>query len=53
MVATPDRINFGNMADRGVEPVWNAAQFRQFRAQLDSDEPPEICKTRSVYLGTF
>ena len=25
MVATPDRINFGNMADDGAEAVWNGA----------------------------
>jgi radical SAM protein with 4Fe4S-binding SPASM domain len=53
MVATPDRINFGNMAERGVDAVWNDEQFREFRAQLDSDDPPEICRTCSVYLGTF
>jgi MoaA/NifB/PqqE/SkfB family radical SAM enzyme len=53
MVATPDRINFGNAADRGVEPVWNGPPSRQFRAALDSDDPPEICRTCAVYQGTF
>ncbi len=53
MVSTPDRINFGNMAEHGVDAVWNSDAFRAFRDQLASDEPPEICRTCSIYLGTF
>ncbi len=53
MVATPDRINFGSMAERGVEAVWNSPAFERFRAQLSSDEPPEVCRSCSVYSGTF
>ncbi|MDP9311131.1 MAG: radical SAM protein [Pseudomonadota bacterium] len=53
MVATPDRINFGSMAEDGVIPIWNSAQFQDFRAQLDSDEPPEICRSCAIYTGTF
>lgn len=53
MVATPDRANFGNVADGGVLQTWNAPSFGQFRAQLESDEPPEICRSCSVYLRTF
>ena len=53
MVSTPDRINFGNMAERGVDAVWNSDAFRAFRDQLASDEPPEICRTCSVYTHTF
>lgn len=53
MVATPDRINFGDMAREGVEPVWNNAGYTSFRAQLDSPVPPEVCKSCAVYAGTF
>ncbi len=53
MVATPDRINFGNMADKGVEPIWNGAPFQTFRERLASDTPPEICASCSIYTGTF
>jgi len=53
MVATPDRANFGNVADGGVLKIWNAPSFNKFRAQLESDTPPEICKSCSVYLRTF
>jgi MoaA/NifB/PqqE/SkfB family radical SAM enzyme len=53
MIATPDRMNFGSMAEQGVEPVWNGEGYRTFRQQLASDVPPDICRTCSVYSGTF
>jgi radical SAM protein with 4Fe4S-binding SPASM domain len=53
MVATPDRINFGKVAERGVEATWNSPAYQQFREQLGSDEPPEICRSCAVYQGTF
>jgi radical SAM protein with 4Fe4S-binding SPASM domain len=53
MVSTPDRINFGNVRDQGVMPIWNNAAFSDFRAQLASDDPPEICRSCSIYQRTF
>jgi len=53
MVSTPDRINFGNMAEQGVEATWNSPTFQAFRNQLASDEPPEVCRSCSIYSGTF
>jgi radical SAM protein with 4Fe4S-binding SPASM domain len=53
MVATPDRINFGNMAADGVERIWNNDAYNAFRNHLDSDDPPEICRSCAVYKGTF
>lgn len=53
MVATPDRIHFGSMADHGVESVWNGAPYQAFRTQLASDDPPEVCRSCSVYHRTF
>ncbi len=52
-IATPDRFNFGNMAERGVETTWNGDAYERFRKQLSSEEPPEICRTCSVYQRTF
>ena len=31
MVATPDRINLGNMAESGAEAVWNGEDYEAFR----------------------
>ena len=53
MVATPDRKNFGNMAQQGVAKVWSSADYREFRAQLMTDKPPAICSGCAVYQGRF
>jgi hypothetical protein len=37
----------------GVEAVWNGERFIEFRQQLDSDEPPEICRSCAVYRDMF
>jgi len=53
MVATPDRINFGEVAERGVVAVWNGPEYQDFRDRLSSDTPPEVCQSCSVYTRTF
>jgi radical SAM protein with 4Fe4S-binding SPASM domain len=53
MIATPDRLNFGDMAKDGVARVWSNDDYRRFREQLQSDEPPEICRGCAVYNGNF
>jgi MoaA/NifB/PqqE/SkfB family radical SAM enzyme len=53
MVATPDRANFGNMVADGVADVWNNAAYADFRARLDSDDPPDICRSCALYAGLF
>jgi MoaA/NifB/PqqE/SkfB family radical SAM enzyme len=53
MVATPDRASFGDMAKDGVRPVWHNAGYAEFRRRLDSGEPPAVCRSCSVYSGTF
>jgi radical SAM protein with 4Fe4S-binding SPASM domain len=53
MVATPDRINFGNAAQDGVVQVWEGPAYQEFRDRLDSDDPPEICRSCAVYNRTF
>jgi MoaA/NifB/PqqE/SkfB family radical SAM enzyme len=53
MVATPDRKNFGSMTREGVAPVWNNEAYRTFREQLESDDPPDVCRGCAVYQGKF
>ncbi len=53
MIATPDRYNFGSVRERGVAAVWAGDEYEAFRAGLDSDTPPEICRSCAVYNGTF
>jgi radical SAM protein with 4Fe4S-binding SPASM domain len=53
MVATPDRAALGDVVRDGVATVWNNAAYEDFRRRLDSDEPPEICRSCSVYTRVF
>ena len=53
MVSTPDRINFGNISDQDAEGLWNGPLYQEFRGRLSSDEPPDVCRSCSVYKGIF
>ena len=53
MVGTPDRASFGNMIEDGVHAVWHNAAYQDFRARLASPSPPAICRSCSLYRGTF
>ena len=53
MVGTPDRMSFGNMFERGVQAVWHDPAYRRFREQLASPAAPPICRSCSLYRGTF
>jgi radical SAM protein with 4Fe4S-binding SPASM domain len=53
MIATPDRANFGNLTEASAAAVWQGNESRSFREQLDSDSPPAVCQSCSVYRGIF
>ena len=53
MIGTPDRLSFGNMLEQGVDGVWNGAPYQRFREQLATDAPAPICRSCSLYRGTF
>ena len=53
MVSTPDRVNFGVAGEQGFQAIWNSPAYERFRDQLDSDEPPEVCRSCAVYAGMF
>ncbi len=53
MVSTPDRINFGNIVEQGIEQTWNGQAYQSFREQLASARPPDVCCSCSIYSGTF
>jgi MoaA/NifB/PqqE/SkfB family radical SAM enzyme len=53
MVATPDKVNFGNMALTSVQEVWDGPAFQSFRDNLSSETPPDICTACSIYRGIF
>ena len=53
MVGTPDRASFGNMAEQGVARVWSNTEYRAFREGLTSGRAPMVCRSCSLYRGTF
>jgi radical SAM protein with 4Fe4S-binding SPASM domain len=53
MISTPDRYTLGNLAHEDLSTAWNGAAYHDFRARLDSEDPPEVCKSCSIYSGTF
>jgi radical SAM protein with 4Fe4S-binding SPASM domain len=53
MIGLPERLNFGSVAEQGFLNIWNGEEYRRFRAQLDSGDPPAVCRTCSLYQGTF
>lgn len=53
MISTPDRLNFGDVTEKGVASIWNSQRYEAFRRQLASNRPPEICRSCAIYNGTF
>lgn len=53
MISTPDRLTFGNVAERPAAEIWNSPGYDSFRTQLSSPTPPEVCRSCAVYQGIF
>ncbi len=53
MVSTPDRITLGNAGEQTMSDIWNNESYAVFRKGLSSGDPPEICRSCSVFNGTF
>ena len=54
VTSTPDRADFGDVTAPGsVQKVWRSEKLRVFRERLSSGDPPEVCRSCSVYHGTF
>lgn len=53
MVSTPDRVCVGSARDASLAEVWNGPGYTEFRRQLASNDPPEICRSCELYQGVF
>lgn len=53
MISTPDRLAFGNLKFEDASAVWNNRAYTEFRSQLSSGAPHELCRSCAVYQGTF
>jgi MoaA/NifB/PqqE/SkfB family radical SAM enzyme len=53
MAASPEVVNLGLVDSSNFKEVWNSETYRQFRNELESGTPPEICRFCSIYHGMF
>jgi radical SAM protein with 4Fe4S-binding SPASM domain len=48
-----DRAVLGDATAEGFEALWSSDAYRDFRAKLLTDEPPEVCAGCSMYRHIF
>ena len=53
MVMGSDRAELGRVSAGSFAEVWTGERYRQFRAALLTDRPPEVCRGCSAYRGVF
>ncbi|MBW3614933.1 MAG: radical SAM protein [Actinobacteria bacterium] len=52
MIMGADRATVGH-ADEGMGAVWGGTSLRDLRAQLLTDQPPEVCRGCAMYRHVF
>lgn len=53
MVMGADRAVLGDTRDQPFSAVWRGPAYTTFRAALETDEPPDVCRGCSLYRGVF
>jgi MoaA/NifB/PqqE/SkfB family radical SAM enzyme len=48
-----DRATLGHLAEQSFAEVWHSAPYREFRARLLTEDPPDVCNGCSLYHGVF
>ena len=48
-----DRAVLGDAKEEGFAAVWRSERYRDFRAKLLTDEPPDVCVGCSMYRHVF
>jgi radical SAM protein with 4Fe4S-binding SPASM domain len=48
-----DRAVLGDASAEGFAAVWSNDEYREFRAKLLTDEPPDVCAGCSMYRHVF
>jgi radical SAM protein with 4Fe4S-binding SPASM domain len=53
MVMGSDRISLGDVNETPFGEIWGGDAYGDFRARLESDEPPDVCRGCSLYRRVF
>jgi radical SAM protein with 4Fe4S-binding SPASM domain len=53
LLAGQHRYSLGSLADSSLAEIWDDARYREFRARLLGDDPPEVCRGCAEYRGDF
>jgi radical SAM protein with 4Fe4S-binding SPASM domain len=53
MLMGGDRAVLGTLSERSFDEIWSGSAYRDFRAQLLSRTPPDVCRGCAMYRGVF
>jgi radical SAM protein with 4Fe4S-binding SPASM domain len=53
MVMGSDRIELGDVNETPFGEIWEGDAYGDFRARLESDDPPDVCRGCSLYRHVF
>jgi radical SAM protein with 4Fe4S-binding SPASM domain len=53
MVMGSDRVSLGDVQETPFGEIWEGEAYGDFRARLESDDPPEVCRGCSLYRRVF
>ena len=53
MVMGSDRATLGDLESASFGEIWAGSGYSEFRRQLQTDTPPEVCRGCSLYRGVF
>jgi radical SAM protein with 4Fe4S-binding SPASM domain len=53
MVMGSDRATLGSLTSQSFEEIWQGTAYQRFRAKLEGDNPPHVCRGCSLYRGVF
>ncbi len=53
MVMGSDRVSLGTVDDTSFRTIWEGEAYGEFRARLESDDPPDVCRGCSLYRHVF
>jgi hypothetical protein len=48
-----DRVALGDVGGKPFRAIWEGEAYGEFRARLETAEPPDVCRGCSLYRHVF